>query len=289
MNKKENEESLLAWGFFPSASLADINELQKKLLRQKKGGNDILQYMLCAEHRPSISYQKDSDLGHIRIDPTEFWRLIKQSGIDIRRREYSTGGGITYHGPGQLTVYFVASNKEIGMPYPRDFKKSILGVFKEFFARYCDISAYTVPELWNKRDLLSFVGHELETLNIYTEKDMRKSPASGLWIIDEKQGKIKKIVSHGGRWKTKEKNIITDSIVLSGFGINISPDLYYSNEIIKPCGLDLEMTSVYNETGRTLAVYETAKTLAYLVAEALTLGIMEYEIKEYIDDWACSR
>ncbi|PIR69532.1 MAG: hypothetical protein COU47_02115 [Candidatus Niyogibacteria bacterium CG10_big_fil_rev_8_21_14_0_10_46_36] len=283
MNPSEHNTALLAWDFFPQATLRDINYWQEKLLAKKMKDAGTCQFMLCTEHMPCISYQDESNIDtQLRIDHTEFWQFVQRNRVSIEKRKFSTGGGITYHGPGQLTLYFIASHKELGLPHPKDFSNRILLALDMFFRKYCGMSAYTIRELFAKRHSLKFVRDALEALGVRTENDINTSGASGLWIVDKEYETIKKIVSYGGRWKPKSVTI-SDSIVLSGFGININTDLSYFNNIIQPCGLDIEVTSIREETGHCLSAYETAKTLSLLIADTLGMkNTREGNLETYI-------
>jgi lipoate-protein ligase B len=140
-------------------------------------------------------------------------KKLAQRGIDIFVTD--RGGGITYHGPGQLLVYPI-----INLGY---FKKDI-----HLFLRALERMVIC---------LLARFGISARALPDYT----------GVWV-DEK-----KIASIGVA--------IKNWISYHGLSINIKKGDLVNFNLIRPCGLDIIMTSLESILGREVAVDEVKRLL----------------------------
>lgn len=167
-----------------------------------------------------------------RVKNQRLWRTSKgtpPSNIPIVVVERA--GGITYHGPGQLVVYCVLDL--------RDFQ--IAGLLH-----------------WNH------VIHEIviAVLNFYGVRGRTRTKphgAQGIWVVG-RDHHMRKIASRGVT--------LRESITRFGFALNVSPDLSRFDPIY-PCGLDIEMTSIWQETGSAVLVKEVAQKIAQTIAETL--------------------
>lgn len=264
---------MIYWNFTSNAPIDDIAEKQEQLLLNKQGG-DPDQYILLAEHSPCFTYQTENDLNDHRVSTTEFAEYIRRSGIPIKK--FSRGGGITYHGTGQLTCYFILSPPQIGVNTPRAFTRIVDESLKELLSFYA-ISVYSLPELYEECTDNPFLSKYLASLHIKNLEDCLTSRASGLWYMPPSTSNLnssrpKKIVSRGTRIKklTKRINDYSQFIVTFGFGLNVYTDLYPFNEIIKPCGLDIEVTSIQQITGiEKFHMSEIARAFVRLFAKKI--------------------
>ena len=97
----------------------------------------------------------------------------------------------------------------------------------------------------------------IETLSLYGMQAYRKSGFRGVWVENRKIASIGIGVQ---KW-----------VSLHGFGLNVSTDLSFFN-IIKPCGLDVEMTSMGKESGGSVSIERVKR--AIILKTAATFGLM---------------
>lgn len=153
-------------------------------------------------------------------------QIVKTSPLPARLEVLSIarGGSITYHGPGQLVCYLVINLKEFGIgPSKLAFliDEAVIGTISKFGLR----------------------GHP-------KPQDMPIA-ASGVWI-KTKSGALCKIASRGMH--------VSKGITRFGFALNVNTNLSYFDAIY-PCGLDIQMTSMAQETGSPVDMQEVARTL----------------------------
>ena len=72
--------------------------LQQGIIKTKRAGDEVPpSYLLFCEHNPVYTLGKSGSVEHLLIDV--------ESSPDFEYFKINRGGDITYHGPGQLTVY----------------------------------------------------------------------------------------------------------------------------------------------------------------------------------------
>ena len=147
--------------------------------------------VLC-QHNPVITLGRAVNKNNILSSEAD----LKLKGIQFYQTE--RGGDITYHGPGQLTIYPV-----IDLAY---FKKDI-----HLFLRYLQQTAI---------DLLSEFGIEGKMIPGLT----------GTWVNGQKIASIGIAI----------KNWVT----FHGLSINIKNYDLLNYGLIRPCGMDIKMTSL---------------------------------------------
>ena len=81
--------------------------LQSELVAQRRAG-EVPDTLLLLEHPHVITLGSSADEAHVLIDETERERL----GIEVF--EVGRGGGVTYHGPGQLVAYPILDLRPLG-------------------------------------------------------------------------------------------------------------------------------------------------------------------------------
>ncbi len=74
-------------------------ELQRSLLADTAANPDAPGTIVLAEHRPVITCGRSGDGSNLLINPDE----LRRQGIEYYQS--GRGGDVTYHGPGQWTVY----------------------------------------------------------------------------------------------------------------------------------------------------------------------------------------
>jgi len=76
--------------------------VQKECLAEA-AGNPGLHFLIFCSHHPVITCGTSHRASDILADP----RILKEKNIDLRY--VNRGGGVSYHGPGQITVYPVCN------------------------------------------------------------------------------------------------------------------------------------------------------------------------------------
>lgn len=126
------------------------------------------------------------------------------------------GGDITYHGPGQLVGYPIF-----------DLQNAKLGI-REYIFRMEEAILHTIAA--------------------YGLQGGRREGATGVWLDPQHPVKSRKICAIGVR--------VSRQVTMHGFALNVNPDMRYYN-YINPCGFDAgSVTSLTQETGRTISMEE---------------------------------
>ena len=134
------------------------------------------------------------------------------------------GGSIIYHGPGQLVCYIVINLKDFGIG-----SRKLTTTIDEAVIKA--ISKFGIKGRLKPAEL--------------------PVAASGVWVTME-NGVQKKIASRGMH--------ISRGITRFGFALNVNTDLSYFDAIY-PCGLDIQMTSMQQETGHRQNMVDVAYAL----------------------------
>lgn len=181
-------------------------------------------HLLICEHPHVYTLGKSGSEEHLLISEEE--RLNK----DISYYKINRGGDITYHGPGQLTVYPILDMDEF----------------------YNDLHKYV-------RDLEEAIIRMLKTYGI---EGYRESQYTGVWIApDEHNDQKRKVCAigvHMSRWVT-----------LHGLALNVNTDLSMFDHIV-PCGIqeeDKTVTSIQQELGKKVDLQDAKYRLKRTFAE----------------------
>lgn len=160
-------------------------ELQQEIIKQKRAGNDTVEnQLLFCEHNPVYTLGKSGSPDHLLIN------IEEQSEFEYFK--INRGGDITYHGPGQLTVYPIFD-------------------LEQFFT---DVHRYV-------RSLEEVV---IQTLHTFEIKGKRVEGFTGVWMDEENlkiDRKICAIGVHLSRW-----------VSLHGLALNVNTDLSHFQNII---------------------------------------------------------
>lgn len=166
--------------------------------------NDLAAALILCQHYPVITLGRNASRGSFKFSFEE----IYAKGLKLYNIE--RGGDVTYHGPGQLTVYPI-----INLHY---FKKDIH---------------------WFLRKLESLV---ISTLGDFNLRCVRKEGLTGVWINREKVSSIGIAIKH---WVTYH-----------GLSINIKRDDLINFSLIRPCGMDIKVTSLEDALGKDVSIAE---------------------------------
>lgn len=159
-DKNKKPYTVLDWGL---VSYEEGYRRQKEIFsRRLQGkGENIL---IATRHEPTITMGKSSSEDDILVDE----KILNEHGVDLV--EIGRGGGVTYHGPGQLVLYPIFDL--------RDYDKDLRGFI---------------------RRLGSIVGKTTESFGLDTE--FREGEEIGLWLKDKRE-KLASIGLRVKRWYT---------------------------------------------------------------------------------------
>lgn len=160
--------------------------------------------LIVCRHTPVITIGRGGNKDSIKISRPEFY------GKAVPVINSERGGGVTYHGPGQATVYPIVD----------------LAVFDN------DLHAY-----------LTFLEKTIvETIEKYRIFPRIRDGLRGVWVGG------KKIASIGIAVRRR--------ISFHGLTINVGAADLAPFGAIRPCGMDIQVTSIETETGRPVSVEE---------------------------------
>jgi len=149
----------------PYAEVWDMQKhLQQQIIKRKRAGNDRHPgYLLICEHPPVYTIGKSGKMDHLKLTDEQI------ADSDFSFFKINRGGDITYHGPGQLTVYPILDLDQF----------------------YNDVHRYV-------RDLEEVI---IRVLSTYDIVGSRVDGYTGVWIQDELgRRKICAIGVHMSRW-----------------------------------------------------------------------------------------
>lgn len=193
--------------------------------KQSTGSTEpVPNFVLFCQHPPVYTIGSNGKQEHILVDAS----FLKKEAIACYR--VNRGGGITYHGPGQLVVYFILDLE----PFLKDIHKFI-------------------------RLLESVV---VELLDHFSVKAHILTGYTGVWLEQDAVNlrPSRKICSIGlkfSRWVT-----------MHGLALNVNNDLAPFAHIL-PCGLNKPMTSMRQELHRSIDFNQVTSILKGLLFDKL--------------------
>ncbi|MFH1905728.1 MAG: lipoyl(octanoyl) transferase LipB [bacterium] len=121
--------------------------LQKKILAERIK-NKIPDTLILTEHPPTFTIGRKGGRGNILVSN----EVLKKNGIKVY--EVDRGGGITYHGPGQIVGYPIINlaewNKDIHL-YLRSLEEVIIRFLSHFKITAGRINGYTGVWIGNEK------------------------------------------------------------------------------------------------------------------------------------------
>lgn len=183
-------------------------EFQREVFKAVKN-NGLKSALIICRHYPVITLGREASLSHILARQKE----LKERKIAVYKIE--RGGGIAYHGPGQLTIYPV---------FNLDYLKK-------------DIH-------WFLRKLEEAI---MLCLSDFGISGQRRAGLTGVWLGEQKIASIGIAI----------KNWIT----FHGLSINVKKDDLDNFRLIRPCGMDIEMTALEAALGRAVEIESLKKQL----------------------------
>jgi lipoyl(octanoyl) transferase len=225
---------------------AEAYALQKRIAAARKAGaiEDVL--LLC-EHPHVITQGRNGKREHLLAGEN----VLRQKGVEFH--ETSRGGGVTYHGPGQIVGYPILNLAAI------------------------------------RRDVVWYV-RMLEEVMIRASADFgvaatRETGKTGIWVApnvaaadhrgrvaDSAAEKLGAIGVHISRWVTSH-----------GFAYNVSTDLRFF-DLIVPCGIaDRKATSLEKLASRKVDSPEAAARLKKHFAEVFGREIQAVMLADLLE------
>lgn len=228
---------VLFWQWLGQQPMCKIIALQKNLLEERRRGYGENTILLC-EHAPCFTYTHIPFQNALRMPQEEFEKM------GIPAFLVSRGGGMAFHGPGQITAYFILELSDRAL--------TILSLGRMFE----HIAQNTLAHFGIKTTPASA---DAQLIN--------NSSARGAWV----EGK-RKIMQRGLGVRCGRTGY---AVTQFGFALNVSVDLSYYTTIY-PCELDIEMTSMEKELGFAVAVKDVLPRLI----DAIAYEFFPYDIQE---------
>lgn len=165
-------------------------------------------YLIICEHNNVYTIGKSGDVKHLLISENQ----LKEK--EVAYYPINRGGDITYHGPGQLTIYPIL-----------DLDNFFTDIHK--YLRYLEACI-------------------IEVLEQYSIKAGRITGLTGVWLDAESPALARKICAFGikaSRWVT-----------MHGLAFNINTDMSYFDYIVPCGINDKKVTSLSEETKQTIDI-----------------------------------
>lgn len=144
----------LAWTYLGRVPYAEAMHLQAACARRvANGGPPVL---LLLEHPPVITLGRHADPAHLRVDPP----ALQARGIGLASTD--RGGDVTFHGPGQLVGYPVASLRQAGCSVPgwvRGHAEAIIAFLREHDIQ--GVWSDTHPGVWVGTSKIAALGFHI--------------------------------------------------------------------------------------------------------------------------------
>ncbi|MBX9889760.1 MAG: lipoyl(octanoyl) transferase LipB [Amoebophilaceae bacterium] len=191
---------------------------------KKKGQKPTPNYLIFCEHFPVYTLGRSSPSEQLFVDSA----ILKAQTIPLYA--VNRGGGITYHGPGQLVVYPIIDLENFFTDIHR-YLRLLESVVIDMLA-YFHISSTTIPGL------------------------------TGVWLSEDPNNNLldRKICAMGVR--------VSRWVTMHGLALNVNNDLTPFNQII-PCGLSKQVTSMQTELQRALPLAVVADVLKAMLIKKL--------------------
>jgi len=203
-------------------------QFQKEIFQKVRNNYFTVALILC-QHYPVITIGRVGKKENIKTSSNE----LKNRSIHIY--EIERGGDITYHGPGQLIAYPI-----FNLNYLRK-----------------DIHLFL-------RKLEEVV---IDFLSDFGIKGLRHSGLTGVWVDKSRLFSTNAYDSDRKTWdKQKIASIgiaIKNWITFHGVSVNIKKDDLLNFQLIKPCGMDIEMTSLETILAQDIGIDEIKKNFIY--------------------------
>jgi lipoyl(octanoyl) transferase len=190
-------------------------KLFNSLLDAKEKGEHAENRLLLCEHNHVFTLGKNGERKNLLISDT----VLKEKGIAFF--QIDRGGDITYHGPGQLTVYPIFDLQSIHVSP----KELVFGIESAI----------------------------IRTIRHYGLSGSRIENAAGVWLDAQNPAKARKIAAVGLK--------IHRRVSMHGLALNINTDLDYFQMIIPCGISNKGVTSIQKELGHNVDPQEVKQLL----------------------------
>ncbi len=228
------ERTILRASWLGRVAYRPAYQLQQSLMGQRQA-NVIPDTLLLLEHEPVFTLGRRAEDTHVLVDE----RTVADLGAEVI--DTDRGGEATYHGPGQLVAYPIVNIRALKLgpvAYVRILEETIIQVLREY-----GISGHRV------------VGK------------------TGVWVGGEPGNRPSDGENPAGRKLAAIGVRVSSGVAMHGMALNVGTDLRYYAQII-PCGMpNLEVSSMYRETGSTLETESVARDWADIFADILFLDL----------------
>lgn len=212
-------------------------DFQKEIFQKVKNNHFLAALILC-QHYPVITVGRLGKKENIETSLNE----LKNRSIHIY--EIERGGDVTYHGPGQLIAYPIFNlnylRKDIHL-FLRKLEEVVIDFLSDFGIKGLRHSGLTGVWIDPVRNLESH-----KELNISNGVD-KSRPFSTNAYDSNREGRDKQKIASIG---IAIKNWIT----FHGVSVNIKKEDLVNFQLIKPCGMDIEMTSLESVLRRDVEI-----------------------------------
>ena len=201
-----------------------VNLKKSNLAFRKDAQQSTPNYLIFCEHFPVYTLGRSSSMEQLLVDSA----ILKEQAIPLYA--VNRGGGITYHGPGQLVVYPIIDLENFFTDihrYLRLIESVVIGMLD-----YFHISSTTIPGL------------------------------TGVWLSEGPNNNLldRKICALGVR--------VSRWVTMHGLALNVNNDLTPFNQIL-PCGLSKQVTSMQTELQTELSLAAVADVLKAMLINKL--------------------
>lgn len=203
--------------------------LFNSMLEAKDTGENTESRLLFCEHAPVFTLGKNGSRKNLLISDS----MMKEKGISFFQIE--RGGDITYHGPGQITVYPIFDLERIPVS-PKEF---VFGVESAI----------------------------IRTIRHYGLAGSRIENAAGVWLDAQHPAKARKIAAVGFKIHRK--------ISMHGMALNVNTDLDYFRMIVPCGLSDKGVTSIQKELGHPVDPAEVRQLLIKEFETVFTMKLIK--------------
>jgi len=204
-------------------------QLFNNILEAKDKEQNTESRLLFCEHSNVFTLGKNGERRNLLISDS----VMKEKGISFF--QIDRGGDITYHGPGQLTVYPIFDLDRITVS-PKEF---VFGIESAI----------------------------IRTIRHYGLSGSRIENAAGVWIDSQKHGKARKIAAVGLKIHRK--------ISMHGLALNVNTDLDYFQMIVPCGISNKGVTSIQKELGHPVNLQEVKQLLIKEFETVFSIKLVE--------------
>ena len=237
----------LGWIWLGTRPYPEMLEVQEELVLRRRSG-EIDDTVLLLEHPSTYTLGRRTAAGEVG-DPERH----RSAGIEVC--ETPRGGGVTWHGPGQLVAYPIIDLRGIGSQPEGGARADVAG-----FVAALESAMATSLDAWGveARSIEGLTGIWTGDPGSIPDDATAETAAGGVAA-----GEIRKIGSIGLR--------VSRGITSHGVSLNLNCDVE-PFEQVTTCGIEgCRVTSVLQETGAAPGPEEAGETFAEELAMALGL------------------